>query len=136
MAGPSYNPAYAEHLAHFIRDVRVDLKTPHLPFVIGQMGVNGGSEPGTNDAKFRAAQAAVAQLPEFTDNVKLVATDPFWDHEADAIFKKGWQNHKDEWDKVGSDFPYHYLGSAKTFCKIGKAFGEAMIDLRRSGAKK
>ena len=42
----------------------------------------GGGEPGTKEAKFRAAQAAVAQIPEFRGNVKLVATDPFWDHEA------------------------------------------------------
>jgi hypothetical protein len=132
----NYNPFYAEHLAHFIRDLRGEFKTPSLPFVIGQMGVNGISDPGTNDSNFRAAQAAVAQLPEFKGNVKLVATDPFWDHEAHALYKKGWQNHRGEWDKVGSDAPYHYLGSAKTFCAIGKAFGEAMIELHRSAARK
>jgi len=127
-----YNPFYAEHLAHFIRDVRHDFQTPQLPFVIGQMGVHGISDPGTNESNFRAAQAAVAQLPEFTGNVKLVATDPFWDQEASAVYKKGWKTHLEEWDKVGSDAPYHYLGSAKTFCRIGKAFGEAMIELCRS----
>jgi serine/threonine protein kinase len=131
----NYDPFHTEHLAHFIRDVRGELKTPRLPFVIGQMGVSGMSNPGTNESNFRAAQAAVAQLPEFRGNVKLVATDPFWDHEAHAVFKKGWQNHKDEWDKVGCDPPYHYLGSPKTFCAIGKAFGEAMIELHRSGAR-
>ena len=68
--------------------------------------------------------------------MKVVATDPFWDHEAHALYKKGWEKHKDEWDKVGSDAPYHYLGSAKTFCAIGKAFGEAMIELHRSAARK
>jgi serine/threonine protein kinase len=130
-----YNPFYAEHLAHFIRDLRGEFKTPNLPFVIGQLGVNGISDPGTNDSNFRAAQADVAQLPEFRGNVKVVATDPYWDHEADAVYKKGWQNHQDEWDKVGSDAPYHYLGSARTFCGIGKAFGEAMIELCRSGGK-
>jgi hypothetical protein len=41
----------------------------------------------------------------------------------------------DEFEKVGSDLGYHYLGSAKTFCAIGRAFGEAMIELLRSGAK-
>jgi alpha-galactosidase len=131
----NYNPFYAEHLAHFIRDLRGEFKTPHLPFVIGQMGVNGISDPGTNESNFRAAQAAVAELPEFTGNVKLVKTDPFWDHEAHAVYKQGVQQHQAEWDKVGSDAPYHYLGSAKTFCGIGKAFGEAMIELCRSGAR-
>ena len=136
MAYTSYNHAYAEQLAHFVRDVRRDLKAPNLPFVIGQMGVHGDSDLGTNDSNFRASQAAVAQLPEFRGNVKLVATAPFWDTAAYAVYKKGWKAHLQEWDTVGSDLPYHYLGSAKTFCKIGKAFGEAMIELLRSGAKK
>jgi hypothetical protein len=131
-----YNPFYAEHLAHFIRDLRREFKTPKLPFVIGQLGVLGISDPGTNEANFRAAQAAVAQLPEFKGNIKVVATEPFWDREAHAVYKKGWQNHRGEWDKVGSDAPYHYLGSAKTFCAIGKAFGKAMIELHRSAARK
>jgi alpha-galactosidase len=128
------NPFYAEQLAHFIRDLRSELKTPNLPFVIGQMGVHGISDPGTEASNFRAAQAAAAQLPEFKGNVKLVTTDPFWDQEAHAVYRKGWQNHKDEWDKVGSDAPYHYLGSPRTFCAIGKAFGEAMLELHGSSA--
>src|SRR5947209_1132345 len=57
-------------------------------------GIHGGSQPGTNDSTFRAAQAAVAQLPEFTGNVKLVATDPFWDTEAAAVYTKGWKEHQ------------------------------------------
>jgi alpha-galactosidase len=35
---------------------------------------------------------------------------------------------------VGSDYPYHYLGSAKTMLQIGRAFGDAVLDLR--GEKK
>ncbi len=135
VAGRDHNPFYAEQLAHFIRDVRRDFQTPQLPFVIGQLGVFGGNGLETNDLNIRTAQAAVAQLTEFTGNVKLVATDPYWDHEAHAVHKKGWQEHRDEWDKVCSDAPYRYLGSARTFCSIGKAFGEAMIELRRSAAR-
>jgi hypothetical protein len=55
--------------------------------------------------------------------------------EPNAIEKKGLHTPREGWDKVGSDLGYHYLGSAKTFCAIGKAFGEAMIELRRSSAK-
>jgi alpha-galactosidase len=128
------NPFYADLLANLIRDVRRDLKAPNLPFVIGQLGVDPDSvQPGSNDGNFRVAQASVAARPEFKGNVKLVETDPFWDREAHAVLKQ--QNRKDEWDKVASDAGYHYLGSAKTFCAIGKAFGEAVIELRRSGAK-
>ena len=40
-------------------------------------------------------------------------TDAFWDTDAEAVFKKGWRENIDEWNKVGSDYPYHYLGSAE-----------------------
>ena len=135
MVHPNYSYGYQSHLGNLIRDVRADLKTPHLPFVIGQMGVNGDNPLSKNEVHFRAQQAAVADLPEFAGNVKVVATDPFWDYEAQAVYNKGWQKHIDEWDQVGSDYPYHYLGSAKTICLIGRAFGEAMIELYRSAAK-
>jgi alpha-galactosidase len=120
---------YTTNLAHFIRDVRKDLKAPKLPFVVGQMGVDGAS-PGANIKRFKDAQAAVLELAEFKGNVALVKTDVFWDTEAEAVFKKGWREHLDEWNKVGSDFPYHYLGSARTMLRIGRAFGEAVLELR------
>jgi hypothetical protein len=60
----------------------------------------------------------------------LVKTDAFWDMEADAVFRKGWRENIDEWNTVGSDYPYHYLGSAKTMCGIGRALGEAVLELR------
>jgi alpha-galactosidase len=44
--------------------------------------------------------------------------------------KKGWKEHLEEWNKVGSDYPYHYLGSARTMCRIGRAFGEVLLELR------
>lgn len=47
-----------------------------------------------------------------------------------AVFKKGWRQHLEEWNKVGSDYPYHYLGSAKTMVRIGRAFAEAVLELR------
>ena len=37
---------------------------------------------------------------------------------------------------VGSDFPYHYLGSPKTMLQIGRAFGEAVLELRGEKATK
>ena len=84
--------------------------------------------------KFKAAQAAVLQAAAFKGNVALVKTDVFWDEEAAAVFKKGWKQHLDEWNKVGSNYPFHYLGSGKTMLGIGRAFGEAILDLR--GEKK
>ncbi len=133
MINPGHTAEYAVNLAHFIRDVRKDLGAAKLPFVIGQMGVDG-LKPGANVKKFKDAQAAVMEVPAFKGNVALVKTDVFWDTEADAVFKKGWRENKAEWDKVGSDYPYHYLGSPKTMLRMGKAFAEAVLDLR--GEKK
>ena len=120
---------YTSNLTHFIRDVRKDFKAPDLPFVIDQMGVDGAN-PNAHIQAFKAAEAAVMNEKEFKGNVALVKTDAFWDMDAAAVFKKGFRDHMDEWNKVGSNYPYHYLGSAKTMCRIGKASAEAILKLR------
>jgi alpha-galactosidase len=120
---------YTRNLTHFINDVRKDLKAPRLPFVIGTLGVDG-KNAGANIQKFRTAQAAILDEAAFKRNVALVKTETFWDMEADAVFKKGWRENLAEWNKVGSDYPYHYLGSPRTMLQIGQAFGESMLELR------
>jgi len=134
MINAEYTAEYAMILAHFIRDVRRDLKSPKLPVVVAQMGVDG-LKAGENIQRFKAAQAAGTELPELRGNVALVKTDAFWDLEAEAVFKKGWRENLEEWNKVGSDYPYHYLGSPKTLCAIGKALAEAAIKLDEQAAK-
>ena len=129
MINADYTAEYTANLRCFINDVRKDFKAPKLPLVIGEMGVDGAN-PNANVKKFKAAQAAVMAVPEFQGNVALVKTDVFWDTEAEAVFKKGWRENIDQWNKVGSDYPYHYLGSAKTMLRIGRAFGEAVLELR------
>ncbi|RIK77476.1 MAG: sialate O-acetylesterase [Planctomycetota bacterium] len=131
MINAEYTAEYDRHMANFIRDVRKEFKSPNLPFVIGQMGVGGVAEDEKNVGmkKFKDAQAKAAALPEFVGNVAVVKTDQYWDMAADAVFKKGWREHIDEWNKVGSDYPYHYLGSAICYSRIGKGFGEAMLRL-------
>lgn len=131
MINAEYTAAYAENMAAFIRDIRKDLGAPKLPFVIGQMGV-GGTAGDANPKReaFKEAQAAPARLPEFRGNVAVVKTDVFWDQEADAVYRKGWRQHLEEWNQVGSNYPFHYLGSVKTFLAIGRAFGRAVLDLQ------
>jgi hypothetical protein len=123
---------YASNMDHFIQDVRKDLQSPNLPVVIGQMGVDGLT-PNPKIKKFKEAQAAVLSNPNFKGNVALVKTDLFWDTDADAVFKKGWRQNLAEWNTVGSDYGYHYLGSVKTMTRIGKALGEAMLALKDQG---
>lgn len=131
MVNADYTAEYAKHMANFIRDVRKDLRSPNLPFVIGQLGVDGVDGKANRKRKlFKDAQAQPADLPEFKGNVAVVKTDQFWDTTAHAVFKKGWRDHLKEWNTVGSDYPFHYLGSAKTFSDIGKAFGDAVLSLQ------
>jgi len=134
MVNPKYVDAYTENMVTFIKDVRKDLKSPNMPFVIGQLGVGGVKEekPNAGKDKFKAAQAKAAERPEFQGNVAVVKTDQFWDETAYAVFKKGWKQHFEEWEKVGSDYPFHYLGSVKTYTRIGKAFGQSILKLSQS----
>jgi hypothetical protein len=74
---------YSRLLSHFIRDVRKDLSTPKMPFVIGVLGVDGDKH-----VNFRKAMAAPADMPEFKGNVVAVDTAPFWDHDIAAAQPK------------------------------------------------
>lgn len=130
MFDPDFLDNYGKHIANFIRDVRKDLKRPDLPFVIGQMGQNGPDGASEKMQIIKNAQASIELIPEFRGNTKLVKTDVFWDKKAAALVKS-WREHIDEWNKVGSDYGYHYLGSAITFSKIGRAFGEATLELMK-----
>jgi len=119
---------YASNMAHFIRDVRKDFEKPNLPFVIGALGTNGSKPAQGGGLAVQTAQMSMNDIPEFKGNVKAVRTDVLADKKAEEVFP-GWQNHYEEWAKVGSDRPYHYLGSAIWMSRIGNAFGEAMLEL-------
>jgi len=116
---------YTKRLAQLVKDVRKDLKAPNLPVVIGELGAGG------RRGDFQAAQAAVAEVPELKGNVKFVKTCEFWEPEVEKMVDEGvWKGP--DWVKfynVGSERGYHYLGSARIYCRMGKAFGEGMIEL-------
>lgn len=40
-----------------------------------------------------------------------------------------WSRNIELWQKTGGDHAYHYLGSAIWFNRIGKAMGDAMLEL-------
>jgi alpha-galactosidase len=117
--------SYTKRLGLLIQDVRKDLKAPRLPAVIGELGCGG------KRGDFQAAQAAVAELPELKGSVKFVKTCEFWEPDVEDMVNKGlWRGP--DWVKfynVGSERGYHYLGSARIYYKMGKAFGQAMVEL-------
>ncbi len=115
---------YTKRLAQLIKDVRKDLKAPKLPVIIGELGAGKRGD-------FQKAQEAAAKLPEFEGNVKFVKTRDFWEPEVEKMVSDGvWKGP--DWVKfynVGSEKGYHYLGSAKIYYKMGKAFAEGMKEL-------
>ena len=131
MFGEAAPVQYEANMKHFIQDVRKDLKSPHLPFVIGALGQNGSKPAQGGMLQIQTAQLAMNDVPEFKGNVITIRTDELADKEAERLFP-GWKDHFEEWKLVGSDRPYHYLGSAIWFNRIGNAFGESMIELLKN----
>jgi len=124
---------YEANMKHFINDVRKDLGAPKMPFVIagiGTFGWDGTAKPaeGSGTAKVLNGQLAMSDVAEFKGTVAAFETAPLYDKEAAAIFPK-WQKNFEEWKKVGSDRPYHYLGSGIWYSRIGKTAGESMVKL-------
>jgi len=93
---PGSYDTYSKNLAHFIRDVRRDLNTPNLPFVIGVMGVGGPIAKYGPEQKryagihgeFRKAMAAPTKLSEFKGNVAAVFTENYWDDQLSELIDR------------------------------------------------
>lgn len=125
---PEFRDNYEKNMVAFVKDVRHEFQTENLPFVIGVLGTAiTEEEVGKNAVSL--GQRAAAATPEFQGNVLAVETWKVYDLEALEIFKKGWQENLAEWSAIGSDRPYHYLGSGRFFVRLGDAFASAMAEL-------
>ncbi len=152
------NPDYVEQMTHFIRDIRKDLKTPNLPFVIGELGTDGPDGAGWI-ATFRKQQADIAAVAEFKDNVRLAKTAHCW-HKGPYDMSAKWEAFR-ELGKVNaakpaddptridpgkffqinwvrkykkelaytSDKRYHYNGSGRSYYEMGQSMGKAMLEM-------
>jgi alpha-galactosidase len=134
---PGGYDGYSENLAHFIRDVRKELNTPELPFVIGVLGVGGPTAEYDSPRykgvhqNFRDAMAAPAKLPEFKGNVAVVLTEKFWDRKLEEVRGKKERNaEEEEIAKGASNQGFHYLGAAKILGPIGKAFADTLLEMK------
>ncbi len=108
-----FNDEYEVNLANFIRDVRRDLGTPSLPFVIATTGMSGWDETHPRALSLMEAQLAVAQYREFQGTVATVDTRPFYRPASESP----------------SGQAYHWNSNAVTYLDIGIASGEAMKEL-------
>ena len=112
----------------FIKDVRTSFKTPKMPFVIGVLGTPRIKEK-VDENPVSIAQREAAKHPEFIGNVLPVESYKDYSNFSHSIFEKGWPSHFHEWSTVGSDRPYHYLGSGTFFVRLGDSFAIAMHKL-------
>lgn len=131
--GDAASAEYGANMKHLIADVRKDLDAPKLPVVIaciGTFGWDGTAKPPADSgiARVLAGQLAMNDVAEFKGSVKAFETAPLHDKEAAQIFPT-WQQNVEEWKKVGSDRPYHYLGSGIWYSRIGKTAGEWMVEM-------
>lgn len=118
---------YTRRLSLLIKDIRKDLNAPNLPVIIGELGASERED-------FHKAQAAVAELDEFKGSVRFVETRSFWEPDVEEMANKEMWKGPD-WVKfynVGSERGYHYLGSARIYYSMGRAFAEGMLDLLKS----
>lgn len=122
---------YENNMKLFIEDIRRDLNAPNLPFVIACLGTNYSKEPGKNTKMVQDAQLAMNKVPEFKGNVTAFRTDELYDKAAAKLFPT-WKDDIDEWNKTGSDRPYHYFGSGIWYGRIGKKAGEEMLKLLKN----
>ena len=125
---PEYHGNYADNMKTFIKDVRTSFKTPNMPFVIGVLGTPRTQEKVDENA-VSIAQRKAAQHSEFRGNVLSVESYKDYSNFSHSIFEKGWPSHFHEWSTVGSDRPYHYLGSGTFFVRLGDSFASAVYKL-------
>ena len=129
--------AYADNFAAFIDDIRAHWGLPQLPVVIGELG-SGGFKASKGIELFRTAQREITSIERFKGNVQFVETARYWDWHADRLFRLNvWKSEelaeKQRFYDVGSDRPYHYLGSGKIYYLMGWAMGHGMKSLLELG---
>ncbi|MDP6044338.1 MAG: sialate O-acetylesterase [Phycisphaerae bacterium] len=125
---PAFRDNYKTNMISFIKDLRKEYKTPGMPFIVGVLGTSQTKEKVAENA-VSVGQRQAAKAPEFKGNV--LAVESYTEYALDSlkVYKTGWADHYCQWDTVGSDRPYHYLGSGKFFVRLGDAFATATADL-------
>lgn len=122
---------YEDNFEALIKDVRKDLGKPNLPVVTGLMGQHGSKEIEADSPRAIINAAQLKMEAKFPGTVKAIETAPLVDQAAEELYPH-WKDRFEEWKKTGGDHAYHYLGSAIWFTRIGRASGEAMIELIES----
>ena len=109
---------YETNMANFIRDMRIDLGVPGMPFVIATTGM-GGEPTYTTVELAQMEMTNTTKYPDFDGNVAVIDTRStyegleFWQDAANSPANQG----------------FHWNRNAKTYTNIGLAMGDAMSTL-------
>ena len=125
---PEFRDNYKKNMIAFIKDIREEYKTPKMPFVIGVLGTGRTAEK-VGENKVSLGQREAVKAPEFKGNVLSVESYKDYSLFSYEVYERGWAKHFHEWVTVGSDRPYHYLGSGGFFVRLGDSFANAMAQL-------
>ena len=125
---PAFKANYKDNMIAFIKDIRKEYKTPKMPFIIGVLGTSRTKEKVAENA-VSVAQRQAAKAPEFKGNVLAVESYTEYSLTSQEVYQSGWADHYHHWDTVGSDRPYHYLGSGAFFVRLGDSFATSMAEL-------
>ena len=124
---PEFRDNYKDNMISFVKDIRKEYKVPQMPFVIGVLGTGVTAEKVAEN-QVSVGQREAAKAPEFQNSVAAVESYIEYSMFSNKIFQKGWPEHYHEWDTVGSDRPYHYLGSGAFFVRLGDSFATSMAE--------
>jgi alpha-galactosidase len=102
---------YEVNMVKFIRDIRIDLSAPDLPFVIAESGMTGPTEKHPRAVKLMKAQASATRRSEWNGSVGFCRTRRFWRDKANSPTGQG----------------YHWNSNAETYWLIGQAMGREML---------
>ncbi len=119
---------YEQNMVAFVKDIRKDLATTRLPFVIANTGMGGWTIPETARYKKKVEKLMDDQLaladgkkyPDFKGNVAGVETRDFW--------------RTKEQSPSGQE--YHWNHNWETYYLIGKTMGDEMVRLLSGGQLK
>lgn len=125
---PEFRDNYKNNMISFIKDVRKEYKVPRMPFVIGVLGTGITAEKVAQN-QVSIGQREAAKTLGIANSVVAVESYTEYSVFSNKVFQKGWPAHYHEWDTVGSDRPYHYLGSGAFFVRLGDSFAKSMAEL-------
>ena len=103
--------SYSDNLVNMVRDLSDHLSKPRLAFVVGQTG-------NANNEELWTAQEKATKWSGFAGRARYVPTRSFL--------------RKPE-DSPNTGHGHHWFGNAESYLRIGKALGQAMIEVIDEG---